>query len=408
MLAADWAAAIGLYHVVISTATVWLVWKAAVRGFGPRVGVLTLLVAAVHVPWIVLTTVNLSETTFTFQMALLVWAGLEVVERPTVRWSAIWGLIFVDAFWVKGTHAFLGPMFLLAILAMRRWSWASMTRVAVPICTVVGAGLILHGVLTYRTIGVFRHELACRRPQLHRGQVSETSATTDPTGSTWLSPVYAQLGMTSAKVWDRPFTDSGYFMREGLKCIQRDPAVLLVSVENVPFLFTGNFLWPATRVFRPALCPAVRALLRALADGRPGDVGGGAAAVAPRDARRGDCVGAAGDRARPVRLCLQERDPLPCAVRRMADPAGDVGLGGGIFACAKRRPRAAPNSSEGAAASVLVFTAAFRLNPIRPAAALAASPAFPFHVVVRSPSCKTLGRFALDQVVITGLTRRTS
>ena len=246
LLAADWAAAVGLYHIVISTATVWLVWKAAERGFGPRVGVLTLLVAAVHVPWIVLTTVNLSETTFTFQMALLVWAGLEVVERPTVRWSALWGLIFVDAFWVKGTHAFLGPLFLLAILAMRRWSWASMTRVAVPICTVVGAGLLLHGVLTYRTIGVFHMSSLAGGLNFIEGKCP-SKRNYDSTGSTWLSPIYAQLGMVSAKMWDRPFTDSSYYMREGLKCIQRDPAVLLVSVENVPFLFTGNFLWPATQ-----------------------------------------------------------------------------------------------------------------------------------------------------------------
>jgi len=245
-ISTNWAGAVGMYHIVISTATVWLVWQAAERAFGPRVGRWSLFVAAVHVPWIVLTTVNLSETTFTFQMALLVWAGLEVVERPTVRWSALWGLIFVTAFWVKGTHAFLGPLFLLAVLTMRRWSWASMTRVAVPICAVVGAGLILHGVLTYRTIGVFRMSSLAGGLNFIEGKCP-SKRNYDPSGSTWLSPIYAQLGMTSAKIWDRPFTDSGYYMGEGLKCIQRNPAVLLVSVENVPFLFTGNFMWPATQ-----------------------------------------------------------------------------------------------------------------------------------------------------------------
>ena len=118
----SWTTAVGLYHVLISTATVWLVWRAAERAFGPRVGLLSLAVAAVHVPWIVFTTVNLSETTFTFLMALLVWAGLEVVERPTVRWSALWGLIWVAGFWVKGTHALLGPLFLIAVLTWRGWS----------------------------------------------------------------------------------------------------------------------------------------------------------------------------------------------------------------------------------------------------------------------------------------------
>jgi len=247
LLVGNWALGVGVYHVVLSTATVWLVWKAAERGFGPRVGLLSLFVAAVHVPWIVLTTVNLSETTFTFQMALLVWAGLEVVERPTVGWSALWGLIWVTGFWVKGTHAFLGPLFLLAILAWRRWSREAIVKVALPISAVVGAGLILHGVLTYRTIGVFRMSSLAGGLNFIEGKCP-SKRNTDPTGSTWLSPIYAQLDMTSAKLWDRPFTDSGYYMREGLKCIQRDPSVLLMSVENVPFLFTGNFLWPATQL----------------------------------------------------------------------------------------------------------------------------------------------------------------
>ena len=50
LLAEDLVAAKGIYHIVISTATVWLVWKAAERGFGQRVGLLALLVSTVHVP----------------------------------------------------------------------------------------------------------------------------------------------------------------------------------------------------------------------------------------------------------------------------------------------------------------------------------------------------------------------
>jgi hypothetical protein len=245
-LFANWAGAIGLYHVLLSTATVWLVWKAAARAFGQTVGLVSLFVAAVHVPWIVLATVNLSETTFTFQMALLVWAGLEVVERPSVRWSVLWGLIFVSAFWVKGTHVFLGPLFLGAILILRRWSRETIVKVAVPISAVVAAGLIAHGVLTSRTIGTFRMSAFAGGLNFIEGKCPE-KRNIDPTGSNWLSPVYSQLGMTAARRWDRPFTDSGYYMQEGLKCIQRDPAVLLLSLENVPFLFTGNFLWPATQ-----------------------------------------------------------------------------------------------------------------------------------------------------------------
>ena len=194
---------------------------------------------------IVLTTVNLSETTFTFQMALLGSAGLEVVERPTVRWSAAWGLVFVSGLWVKGTHALFGPLFLLAILAWRRWSWATITKVAIPM-QCVRRGRPDPARRTHlpddRRLS---YELARRGPQLHRGQMSEQAQRRfDGVGVAvaGLRPARDDVG----KGWDVPFTESSYFMREGLKCIQRDPGLLLVSLENVPFLFTGNFLWPAS------------------------------------------------------------------------------------------------------------------------------------------------------------------
>lgn len=241
----DWSGALAVYHVAISTATVWLVWKTATRAFGETIGVLSLALAAVHVPWIVLTAVALSETTFTFQMAVLAWASLEVVERPSVRWAALWGLMFVTGFWVKGTHAFLGPMFLLGVLVWRRWSRDTIVKVALPISTVVGAGLILHGVLSYETTGIFRISAAASGLNFIEGKCP-SKRNYDSTGSTWLSPVYYQPDITTAKRWDRPFTDSGYFMKEGLKCIGRDPLVLVQSFESIPFLFVGNYLWPAT------------------------------------------------------------------------------------------------------------------------------------------------------------------
>jgi hypothetical protein len=227
----NWSGALAVYHVALSTATVWLVWKCATRAFGEMVGMLSLGLAAIHVPWIVMTALALSETTFTFQMAVLAWASLEIVERPSVRWSALWGLMFVTGFWVKGTHAFLGPMFLLAVLAWRRWSRDAIVRIAVPVSAVVGAGLILHGVLSYETTGQFRLSAAAGGLNFVEGKCP-SKRNYDSTGSTWLSPVYYQLGMTASKLWDRPFTDSGYFMKEGLKCIGRDPFVLVQSFEG--------------------------------------------------------------------------------------------------------------------------------------------------------------------------------
>lgn len=243
-LAANWTSVLAAYHVALSTATVWLVWKTARRAFGDVVAILSLALSAVHVPWIVLTTVALAETTFAFLLAGLAWASLEIVERPSARWAATWGLLFVLAFWVKGTHAFLGPFFLLALLAWHRWSRTAFVTVALPISAVVAAGLILHGVLSYETTGTFRLGAASGGLNLVEGKCP-SKRNFDTTGMSTLSPIYGQLGMTSSKMWDRPFTDSGFFMKEGLKCVVRDPIVLLQSIEGIPFLFVGNYMWPS-------------------------------------------------------------------------------------------------------------------------------------------------------------------
>jgi hypothetical protein len=47
--------------------------------------------------------------------------------------------------------------------------------------------------------------------------------------------------------WPVPFTESGYFTRQGLRCIQQDPMVLVASFENIPYLFIGNFSWPSLK-----------------------------------------------------------------------------------------------------------------------------------------------------------------
>ena len=147
---ADWAMALGLYQALLSTATAGLVWHCARRSFGPQVGWLALLVATFHVPWVLISTVALPETTFTFLLSVLLWLSFEVLARQSVAWSAAWGLAFFVAFIVKGSHGFFGPMFLLGILGWKRWSRAAITQIAVPVSVVVGTGLLLHGALTYR------------------------------------------------------------------------------------------------------------------------------------------------------------------------------------------------------------------------------------------------------------------
>jgi len=242
----DWRTALGVYQVLASTATVWLVWRTADKAFGPWVGILSLTIATFHVPWVVLATVALPETTFAFLLAVLARLGIEVVERESPGWSALWGLVFIAAFFVKGSHGFFGPMFLAALLGFRGWSRDVIRRVAVPISLVVGTGLLLHGTLTYRAIGTFQMVSSEGGLNFMEGKCP-SKINMDSAGAQWFSPLYAQLGRTEAKQWDRPFTDSDYYIRAGLACIRERPAVVVTALEGIPFLFVGNTLWPASQ-----------------------------------------------------------------------------------------------------------------------------------------------------------------
>ena len=250
----DWQQALGYTQSVLGTASLWLMWKAAERAFGPYVGLAALLIGTVHVPWIALNLFALSETTFTFLLSVLLWASIKVLERDSYGWSVAWGLIFMLAFWIKGTHVFMAPLFLLGVMWWRRWSWQAMSRIALPIGTVVMLGLGAHGLLTYRTIGAVQLSASAGGLNFVEGKCP-LKINSDSDGRTWFSPLYGQLGYSGQMQWDRPFTDSSYFMKEGFRCIEDDPLVLLQSLENVPYLFIGNVLWPGDTI---SVAPLVR------------------------------------------------------------------------------------------------------------------------------------------------------
>jgi hypothetical protein len=243
-LFANWRTALGLYQVVLSTATVALVWHAARKSFGDLVGWLAFVVATFHISWIALSTVALPETTFTFLLAALLCVTLTLLERRSANWAAVWGLVFIATFVVKASHGFFGPMFLLGTLMWQRWSGEAIRRIAIPVSLVVGTGLLLHGAMTYRTTGRFQMVSSEGGLNFVEGHCP-SKVNIDSEGAAWGSPLYVQLGRRELKEWDFPFTDSGYFMKQGLRCIADNPMGLVMSLESVPFLFVGNTLWPA-------------------------------------------------------------------------------------------------------------------------------------------------------------------
>jgi len=154
--------------------------------------------------------------------------------------AVIWGIAFITAFYVKGQHAFLLPLFLAGLFILKKKN----LRYSLMISVIVIAGMTAHWSWSYSKTGVGKISADTGGLNFVEGKCPSKKNTDPETNITWWSPLYHSLHMSEHKRWDRPFSNSSYYMKEGLKCIAKNPWVMIQSLESVPFLFFGNSLWP--------------------------------------------------------------------------------------------------------------------------------------------------------------------
>lgn len=224
-----------------------MIWNTGREAFGEKTGLLATAVAAIHVPWIIFSGLLLAEGLFIFSLSLLAWFSLRLVKDFCWKYAVGWALAFLLAYILKGTHIFIAPMFLAGLIFVNK---KSAIKSVIIITSIVWAGFFAHGFFTQAKIGKFQLSASAGGLNFVEGKCPIKN-NADSAGYSWLSPLYFQQGLTAQKRWDRPFTDSGYFMQEGWKCIKSNPLILIQSLENIPFLFIGNFMWPSND-FKPA------------------------------------------------------------------------------------------------------------------------------------------------------------
>lgn len=238
----NWGFVLGLTQAILSFITLIMTYLLTRKSFGRKVALVTLMIGTIHLPWILALGYALSETFFAFYLSLCAWFSYQLVmteKRPGLN-ALGWILSFLCAFWMKGTIVFFGPFFVLGLYLHKR------KKALLPIFIIscmMGFGLLAHGFLTYKTIGRFQMTSSAGGLNFVEGKCPAKS-NTDPQGYSWLSPLYYQLRLETAKTWAVPFTNSKYFMQQGFECIKTNPFILLLSLESVPLLFYGNLTWP--------------------------------------------------------------------------------------------------------------------------------------------------------------------
>lgn len=243
----DWTEPLAILQAITSTITLYLIWKVSCESWGKKVANWALLVGTFHIPWIIFNGFGLSESLYTFGLSVLLYVSYRLVKRSSqsTNWGYTWGLVFMLTFLIKGNHAFYGPLFILSLILVYRS--ISTLRSILAMGIVVGAGLILHGTLAYKTTGKFLMTPTAGGLNFVEGKCPN-KRNIDSRGILWVSPLYVQLGIQTEKHWPEPFNNSSYFMREGVKCIKENPLVLIQSIEGIFFLFMGNYLWPVSEL----------------------------------------------------------------------------------------------------------------------------------------------------------------
>lgn len=233
-------------HVVFVSASVFLGWRIARRLLPASWALLALVLLSVHLQWPALASFALSETLYTFLITLLVWSAVRWAQKPKLRFACLTGFAFAVGFYFKGSAA-LFPLLLAAWVAGRVFGGYIDARRAVLHLAVMGAVAwsvaFAHGSFAYVKYGQFKLGADAGGLNFVEGKCP-SKRNFDNIGYQWLSPLFFYLGETEAKHWSVPFSNQKYYWREGWKCVEADPLVLLTSVRYVYYLFAGNPLWP--------------------------------------------------------------------------------------------------------------------------------------------------------------------
>jgi 4-amino-4-deoxy-L-arabinose transferase-like glycosyltransferase len=230
-------------QIFISMVTVVITFLFAKKIFGKTASLIALTLACLHTPWIFLSSFHLSENIFAFTIMLLLVATTFALET----WSSLWffgaGLSFALAFYFKGTLALFIPFFTAWMFWTYRDRWRDVFKklsfMAVGCMMLVGPHLFW----TAQHYG--RPYLGPTAGGLNFVEGKCPSKNNiDSLGISWQSPLFGALNEIVTKKWDRPFADENYYWREGFKCVQENPVILLVSFRYIYHLFFGNNLWP--------------------------------------------------------------------------------------------------------------------------------------------------------------------
>lgn len=228
-----------LMQVLLSVASVILIWRASRKWFDASTSLIVLTLCAFHLPFILYTGFILAETLQVFLLALLLFLITKFRFPWTKFSSATLGTLWALASFVKSQTLFFFPIALWSTL--RRKTLATWIPFACAAAIVIAA-----------------HSLAFHPPKgkwsvvpsvgaldfVHFACYNCRSITGTDGGVANPNPPLVDQPETYRCAYNHSIQDSFFFIGEGLKCLSKSPGRLLRNLFFPVHLFLGNEAWP--------------------------------------------------------------------------------------------------------------------------------------------------------------------
>jgi hypothetical protein len=182
----------------------------------------------------------LSETYISFFIALCFYLFAHPFSQWTKKRFCLIGFVIGISAFFKGTLLMVPPL-LIVLTFFTHKDWLKKTLVMMLGFFIF---IIPKSIYIQKKSGIFTLTATNSSVNFIEGKC-KSKKNTDSMNRSFGSPMFYFTGEQEEKKWIKPFTDTSYYIKEGLKCIQENPLTLIGSFRYVFNLVIDNYLWPS-------------------------------------------------------------------------------------------------------------------------------------------------------------------
>ncbi len=232
--------AIAILQSLMGLASLILLYAISKNILSRKFRLIYLIILACYYPWIDFGGYLMSETLATLLLILMVYLAFFFFGYKNLLW-----LFFLPV--VIGLSSLVRANLLLSGIFIV--FWLTIRAITARGVIVFSCGFILAFLLSsqiYRYYGGISSPMALNGGLVFMDGQCLLRGATDSNGWSFGAPVFTQRNLQVEESFDQPFTNSGYFYRQGINCLIANPIRIIEKPTELYYLFFGNVAWPSS------------------------------------------------------------------------------------------------------------------------------------------------------------------